>query len=214
LPVLPLVRGGEPGGVGGIKGGVPHAERFQHPVAHHILERRAAGPGGEHAEHLGAGLVQPALARLGQQRQLTQPASQTSGAGVVAGCGGPNDDSSRSMTAVTMGQGSAAMNMAPCIPNPQVKVSRSRTVTGRSAGTVSASGPSGRGHPAVGELGQQLVDRLVQLAATCTASPRATAATCRISSIRSATPWLNLSPFVIRPAYVGAQPARGLRSWS
>ena len=43
-----------------------------------------------------------------------------------------------------MGHGSAAMNIAPCIPNPHVNVSRSRTVIGRRAGTVSVRGPSGR----------------------------------------------------------------------
>ena len=67
-----------------------------------------------------------------------------SGSGIVAGCGGPNVDSCRSAAAPTIGQGSGAMNMAPCIPNPQVKVSRSRTVIERSAGTVSWRGPSGR----------------------------------------------------------------------
>ncbi len=67
-----------------------------------------------------------------------------SGSGVVSGCGGPNEASSRSAAAVTIGHAWGAMNMAPCMPKPHVKVSRSRTVTGRSASTVSVRGPSGR----------------------------------------------------------------------
>ena len=71
-------------------------------------------------------------------------AIQVSGSGVVTGLGGPNEASSSSSTADTIGHGSGPMNIAPCMPKPQVKVSRSRTVTGRSALTVSVSGPSGR----------------------------------------------------------------------
>ena len=66
-----------------------------------------------------------------------------SGSGVVPGCGGPKVDNSCSTVAVKIGQGLADMNIAPCIPKPQVNVSRSRTVIERSAGTVSPSGPSG-----------------------------------------------------------------------
>ena len=67
-----------------------------------------------------------------------------SGSGVEPGCGGPKVASSRSAAAVTIGHGSGAVNIAPCMPNPQVNVSRSRTVIGRCAGTVRSSGPSGR----------------------------------------------------------------------
>jgi hypothetical protein len=41
-----------------------------------------------------------------------------------------------------IGHGVAAMNMSTCMPKPNVKVSRSRTVIWRSAATVSSSGPS------------------------------------------------------------------------
>ena len=146
--------------------------------------------------------------------------------------------------------------MAPCIPNPQVKVSRSRTVTGQAGrGRVGERPVRAAQHPAVGQFGQQLVDRPVQLERALidqrehdrrrhrlgrrgnpeqgigphrrpadrrqarpprcarrrpgrppppprAPGPARTAAS-RISSIRSKTPAPNLSPFVIRPAYVG-----------
>jgi len=52
---------------------------------------------------------------------------------------------------------------ARIIPKPPRKVSRSRTVTGRWAGTVSSSGPSRRRkYRPAGQLGQQPVDWLVE----------------------------------------------------
>lgn len=46
------------------------------------------------------------------------------------------------VAAATTGHGSGAMNISTAIPNPNVKVSNPRTVTGPTAATVSSSGPS------------------------------------------------------------------------
>jgi hypothetical protein len=73
-----------------------------------------------------------------------KPAIQVSGSGCTAGFGGPIVDSSSSSEAATTGHGSGEENISLAIPKPNVNVSRSRVVIGRSAGTVSSNGPSGR----------------------------------------------------------------------
>ena len=71
-------------------------------------------------------------------------ASHVSGSGSRAGFGGPSVAVGSRLSATSIGQSSSASNISSIVPNPKVKVSRSRAVTGRAAGTVSSSGPSGR----------------------------------------------------------------------
>lgn len=67
-----------------------------------------------------------------------------SGSGWTDGSGGPNVASCNcSSEATKMGHGVGEANISKVKPSPNVKVSRSRVVTARCAGTVSSSGPSG-----------------------------------------------------------------------
>ena len=70
------------------------------------------------------------------------PAIHSSGPGCLARSGQPRVASRRSLSAAMTGHGCAAVNISWANPNPKVKVSRSRTVISRRAGTVSSSGPS------------------------------------------------------------------------
>ena len=56
-----------------MKCGVRHAERAEHPLAQHDIERGTRRASRQDTQHLRTGLVQSPLARLGQQRQLTEP---------------------------------------------------------------------------------------------------------------------------------------------
>ena len=56
--------------------GVDHPQRIEHPLTEEHVERLAGGPGDQHAEHVGAGVVEPPLAGLvqeGQRRQAPHP---------------------------------------------------------------------------------------------------------------------------------------------
>src|SRR5262249_45837506 len=97
--------------------------RGQHRVTaaeQHPAERAASTP--STCEPAGYSQRSPGWASNGSSPSR---AIQVSGSGVVSGCAGPNEASSRSAAAVTIGHGSAAMNIAPCMPKPQVNVSRS-----------------------------------------------------------------------------------------
>ena len=110
---------------------IAHAQWVEDPLAQDVLERGPRGAGCQDSEHLRPGLVQPPLAGLASSGNSPSRAFHVSGSGIAAGCGGPKVYSSRSAAAVTIGHCSGPVNMAPCIPNPQVKVSRSRTVMDR-----------------------------------------------------------------------------------
>ena len=57
----PGIRGPEPG--------VAHAQRLKDPGRQHLAERLPGRPRRQHAQHLGAGVVHPPFAGLGEQRQ-------------------------------------------------------------------------------------------------------------------------------------------------
>ena len=118
------------------------------------------GAGDQHAEHVGAGVVQPPLARLVEQRQRRQPAHPLVGLRRHLRCRRPAPRPS-SPIASSSGCGHGA---AKSMPSPRRKVRRSRTVIGRCAGHGVAVDRSPRvdEDPPVGELGQQVVDRIVE----------------------------------------------------
>ena len=66
---------------------------------------------------------------------------QASGSGWTSGLGGPKVPSGSSPAATTTGSG-VGPNMSNAMPKPMVKVSRCLVVIGRTAGTVSSTGPS------------------------------------------------------------------------
>ena len=59
-------------GLRGPVGGVEHPEWLEQPCAEHLVERLPGGARHQHAQHRGAGVVQPALAGLGNQRQRAE----------------------------------------------------------------------------------------------------------------------------------------------
>ena len=61
--------------------------------------------GRQHAEHRRAGVVEPALTRLGDQRKRSKPAIHVSGSGCTSGSGGPIVARSSSSVASTIGHG-------------------------------------------------------------------------------------------------------------
>src|SRR5438093_66458 len=68
----------------------------------------------------------------------------SSGVCGTGGVGGPSPYTCRSVAACWIGNTSLPNSRLKSMPKPQVKVSRSRTVMGRFAGTLSSRGPSGR----------------------------------------------------------------------
>ncbi len=74
--------------------------------------------------------------------RLPSPAIQVSGSGCTFGWGGPVVASRSLSASATTGHGPGVVNISRTMPKPNVNVSRSRAVIGRSAGTVSSSGPS------------------------------------------------------------------------
>ena len=53
--------------------GVDHPEWIEDAVAEHLGERRAGGPSDEHAEDVGAGVIEPPLTRLVLERERAEP---------------------------------------------------------------------------------------------------------------------------------------------
>ena len=56
-----------------VEPGVGHAERPQHALGQHLRQRLPGDPGHQHAEHIGAGVVQPLVSGLVGQRQAAEP---------------------------------------------------------------------------------------------------------------------------------------------
>ena len=128
-------------GLGHEEAGVVHAERLEHPLGEHDVERLARGPGDQHPEDVGAGVVQPAGARAGGRAAPTRRCASTRRAPAalrrrVGPAAGPR---SARASSDRLGPGRRRSRS----PSPLRNVSRSRTVIGRSAGTVSSSGPVG-----------------------------------------------------------------------
>ena len=119
------------------------------------------GAGDEHAEDVRAGVVQPALARLVQQRQRRRAGASTRRAPAAPAVAGGPPPRPSSAIASSSGCGHGA---SKSMPQPSRNVSTSRSVIGRSRGDGVAVDRPARidEHPPVGELGQQLVDRLVE----------------------------------------------------
>jgi hypothetical protein len=68
------VEAGEPVELAGryLESGVDHAERLEQPLSQELGQRTARDPGDQHAQDVGAGVVQPRIARLVQQRNPGQ----------------------------------------------------------------------------------------------------------------------------------------------
>ena len=123
-----------------------------------VVERLAGGARDQHAEHVGAGVVQPLLARLVDQRQRCRaphPLVRRRRAGGRRPGASPAPPS-------PSGSGTCAGD-AITAPKPRRNVSRSRSVIGafRRARYRRAARRS-RQHLAVGQLGQPPVHRLVE----------------------------------------------------
>ena len=145
--------------------GVGHAERLEDPLPQELLERLPGGPGDQHPEYVRAEVVEPPLARLVGERQRAEPPLHPpgSGPGTVGGRGHSLPLKLGERGVHDRGTVPGGPHMPSPKPSPSRKVSRSRSVMARSAGTVSSSGASSRAkHPAAGELGQVLVHRVVQ----------------------------------------------------
>ena len=115
----------------------------------------------QHAEHVRARVVHPALARLVHQRQRRRAAHPLVRRGAArSGSAGPESEASRRSPS---GSGSAPGGASDDARSPSRNVSRSRTRDRplRRHGVVERA-VEARQHPAIGELGQQPIDRLVE----------------------------------------------------
>ena len=140
---------------------VGHAERFEDPIAHHRPDRITRRPGQQHPEDLGGGVVEPLRAGLVHERERTE---RSDPAVDVVSAGRPG----RAADAVELELGLRPLDRqrvrwgqdrAEPEPGAEEVLHRDRALRGHG---VVELGVEGAQHAAVGELGEQVVDGLVQ----------------------------------------------------
>ena len=159
-----LVRRRQPLDVLSVEAGVAHAERGKDPSAQDLVVRRPDGSGAQHAQHVRAGVVEPPLTGLRQQGQLTEPGDPgirvDEGVGLRRADRGEPGLRSRRDDRPRLGCHEHLQRHPEPERERQQPPHRHRSLGGNRV-VERAVHPTQ--HPAVRELRQQPVDRLVQL---------------------------------------------------
>ena len=157
------VGGGEPVQLlrGHREPGVGHSQRIEDALPQHRLQIAAAGPRQQHAQHLGGRVVEPPLARLVHERQRPErrhPPVRIVGDGRP---GRPADavQAQRCLGPLDRIAAGRRHHRSEAEPEAEQILDRDRPMGGHG---VVELGVDRAQHAAVGELRQQLVDRLLQ----------------------------------------------------
>ena len=157
---IALVRRPHPGDVGRRERGVAHAERLEHPLPEHGLERLTGGARDQHTEHVGAVVVGPPLPRLVEQRQRREPADPLVGLGRDLGIRRRGGDAERIDRLHEWLRERRGEVHADAGAERQDVVEGDRPLRGHG---VPVDRPLGVDqHPTIGELGYQCIDRVVE----------------------------------------------------
>ena len=140
--------------------GVDHSQRCEHPLLQEDVERLTGRPGDEDAEHVRSGVVQPPFARLVEEGQRRQPAHPLVRLGRLLrfGRAAPMP---RSLHRFEQRLGPRRLEVhADPETERQDVVHRDRPM--RRDGVALDRAPRVDEHPPVGELGKQVVDRVLE----------------------------------------------------
>ena len=141
------------------EGGVVHAERSGDPFLEHIAEPLGRDPLDEHAEHLGRQVVPPPTARLVLERHRPDDRHQPVRCRHGARGGWSEHEPRRGQRAERQLCGSSAEVVAEAHPEREQVPNRDRPLGGH---RLVERRRSGHQHPAIGELGQPGIDRVVE----------------------------------------------------